>query len=95
MSDNQCPIPCFVCGKPLYEVGTQEEMNQPHEGTVFITNGHYGSTAFDPMDGSWLELNICDPCLRERSKLVLRGKQYAPRLPPRPQPIYNEWRPDV
>ena len=97
MSDNaQCPIPCFVCFKPLYEVLRErgEGINQPEQATVFITNGHYGSTAFDPLDGSWLELNICDPCLRERSKSVLIGKQYAPRLPPRPYPIYNEWRPE-
>lgn len=88
----ETPIPCFVCGKPLEEVA-DEGVNQPHEATVFITNGHYGSTVFDPMDGTWLELNICDPCLLERSKKVLLGKQYAPRLP-RPEPIYNEWRPE-
>lgn len=86
------PIPCFVCGKPLEEVA-DETSNQPNGATAFITNGHYGSTAFDPMDGSWLELNICDRCLTLRSKFVLLGKRYAPRLPSEPKPIYNEWKP--
>lgn len=62
-------LPCIVCLKPLedalYEPSTG---NQPHAGTAFVTTGHYGSTIYDPMDGSWLEVNICDPCIRLRSK---------------------------
>lgn len=60
-------LPCARCGREL-ESAVPEEVdqphgNQPHGGTAFSTHGHYGSTVFDPMDGSSLELNICDKCL--------------------------------
>lgn len=35
-------------------------------GTAFRIYGHYGSTVFDPMDGSSLEIVICDECLELR-----------------------------
>lgn len=53
---------CIVCNKQL-ESATPGETNQPYGGTTFTTRGHYGSTVFDPMDGSFLEINICDECL--------------------------------
>lgn len=37
--------------------------NHPYKATAFITRGHYGSTFFDPMDGSYIEINVCDECL--------------------------------
>lgn len=52
---------CIVCDKPLKNFGYED--NQPDGGTAFQSHGHYGSTAFDPMDGTYLEINICDPCL--------------------------------
>lgn len=55
---------CIVCKKPLVNTGPSPcEDNQPSGGTAFHSSGHYGSTAFDPMDGTYLEINICDPCL--------------------------------
>jgi hypothetical protein len=68
--------PCIVCGEQLYNV-VDEVTNQPYEGTAFTTGGHYGSTVFDPMDGTYLELNICDECLvKARDKCqVLIGRQ--------------------
>jgi hypothetical protein len=62
--------PCFVCNRPLENV-LEDCDNQPDGGTAFQTHGHYGSTAFDPMDGQYLELNICDPCLLERASRIL------------------------
>jgi len=59
-------LPCFKCNKPLRQVDrdvTLPAENQPYEGTAFTTHGHYGSTIFDPMDGQFLEINICDECL--------------------------------
>lgn len=85
------PVPCFVCGKRLSEVG-EEGLNQPNGATAFITNGHYGSTVFDEMDGTWLELNICDDCLSGCQSRVLHGRQYAPFGPrPTPKPVYIPW----
>lgn len=61
---------CFVCGQELEEV--LPETGTPYRGTLFQTRGHYGSTFFDPMDGSYLELVVCDDCL-ERKKSELTG----------------------
>lgn len=58
------PVPCIVCGKVLEEA-IPDGINQPYKGTSFTTHGHYGSTFFDPMDNSCLEINICDDCLEE------------------------------
>jgi hypothetical protein len=39
--------------------------NQPNDGLSFTSFGAYGSSFFDPMDGTYLEVTICDPCLAE------------------------------
>jgi hypothetical protein len=61
------PVPCIVCGKVLEEAMSDTD-NQPYKATTFVTYGHYGSTFFDPMDGSSIEINVCDDCL-EKAKL--------------------------
>jgi hypothetical protein len=61
MSDKS--LPCVACGRDLEQAIPGIGDNQPYGGTAFATSGHYGSTVFDPMDDSALELNICDPCL--------------------------------
>lgn len=55
-------IPCIVCRRELTGCSVP---NQPLDGLAFSSCGHYGTTAFDPMDGSALEINVCDPCLTE------------------------------
>jgi hypothetical protein len=74
-------LPCICCGKaldsavpnfenetsavPNFENETHVVSNQPYAGTTFITDGHYGSTVFDPIGHKQtLELNVCDKCLR-------------------------------
>lgn len=56
-------LSCVRCDRDLYNAAPSAQ-NQPGEGLAFTTRGHYGSTVFDPMDGSMLELNVCDSCLR-------------------------------
>jgi hypothetical protein len=72
--------PCLVCGSALEPVSPECE-NQPHYATVFSARGQYGSTVFDPMDGSYLELNVCDRCLLEAAARgqVLWGRDGARR----------------
>jgi len=55
---------------------------QPKDGLAFVTSGHYGSTYFDPMDGSWLEVAICDDCVKRADDrgIIRRG---PPRRPSR------------
>lgn len=62
-------LPCFVCRVDLENLVANG--NQPMRGTEFLTYGHYGSTVFDPMDGSRMALNICDACLRDRLALTM------------------------
>lgn len=62
MTDLAKSLPCIVCGVELDDVSGYQ--TQPYEGLSFTTQGHYGSTYFDPMDGSRLAINICDPCVK-------------------------------
>lgn len=55
---------CIVCRKDLKNLPTGED-NHPSDGVAFQSHGNYGSTVFDPMDGTYLEINICDPCLSQ------------------------------
>ena len=61
-------IPCMVCAKELdnleYDMrdGKRVEVH-PTGGLHFRTYGHYGSTVFDSMDGTCLDLAICDECI--------------------------------
>lgn len=74
-------LPCIRCDRVLANIDVGSE-NQPSEGLAFQAYGHYGATAFDPMDGSYLEINVCDECLvaaGERAQ-VLWGKDRAPAV---------------
>lgn len=60
---------CVVCNKNLRNLAFDfcDEGFQPSDGLAFKTYGHYGSCEFDPMDGSYLEVVICDDCVRTLS----------------------------
>jgi hypothetical protein len=55
---------CLVCKKDLEEYGP----HHPIGAINFGSPGHYGTTVFDPMDGSFLTINVCDGCLTEALK---------------------------
>jgi len=60
------PLPCIVCQKtlkPVFENREEREYCQPKNANTFHTTGTYGSTVFDPLDGSIVIVNICDLCL--------------------------------
>jgi hypothetical protein len=82
--EDPTPVPllqCIICDTS-FESAVPEGFgeNQPSEGTVFTSSGQYGSTAFDPLDGSVLEITICDPCLRAKAakQRVLIGRFRRP-----------------
>lgn len=65
-------LDCFKCGKKLQtSLPGSTVYNQPSEGLVFISYGQYGSTVFDPMNDTYLELNICDLCVAAHKEHVL------------------------
>lgn len=76
MSDS---TPCIVCGRTLSRA-TDDYEAQPDDGVMFSTHGNYGSTVFDPMNGTTLLINVCDECIVEAGKKgrVLSGKDYMP-----------------
>jgi hypothetical protein len=87
-------LPCIICKRALRNATDDPEGNQPYGGTAFITHGHYGSTAYDPMDGHYLELNICDPCLidlAQDGELVMQGRDRQPALGPEGLPVWGDW----
>lgn len=72
MSRTEC-LPCIVCGKTLYEV-FNESSNQAQDGLAFKSYGQYGSTVFDPCNGEYLEINICDECITKAGE---EGRVYS------------------
>jgi hypothetical protein len=64
-------LPCIICERPL-KSAMPGDYNHPSDGCAFTSYGHYGSTVFDPMDGTFLELNICDKCLTATARHILR-----------------------
>lgn len=85
---------CIICKCEVenWDIAYPEDETQVHpiDGTVFRTYGHYGSTVFDPMDASYLEVVFCDPCLKERLECTYEGvnKRYKAELDERRQ--FNE-----
>jgi hypothetical protein len=72
---SELALPCLMCGVQLPNVMPHLE-NQPDDGLAFETHGAYGSTVFDPMDGSFLEITICDECV---VKAAESGQVYVGR----------------
>jgi hypothetical protein len=65
----------MVCTKELdnleYEMQNSKMVEvHPMGGLHFRTHGHYGSTIFDPMDGSYLDIAICDGCVMKNLNKV-------------------------
>ena len=72
-------LSCFKCSKKL-QSAVPTDKNQPRRGTCFMSYGHYGSTFIDsemgdPPGGGYIEINICDDCLRTNmSNILFVGK---------------------
>ena len=68
---------CIVCNTEVenWDEAYPDNESQIHPigGTVFRTYGHYGSTVFDPMDASYLEIVVCDECLKTRMTSTYPG----------------------
>lgn len=69
---------CIRCDDPIEAIFP--DTYQPYAGTMFHSLGHYGSTVFDPMDGSEISIILCDKCLvsaMRRSQVVLDSETSA------------------
>lgn len=69
---------CIKCRKKLKNLANTGL--QPKDGLAFFTQGHYGSTYFDPVSdfpfGPYLEIVVCDSCVKQAEKegFVFRSK---------------------
>lgn len=71
---------CFKCDKELACIHEDHDIFiQPMSGLAFQTKGHYGSAYFDPMDGSYIELCICDKCLEDADNDQTRMIKFDPK----------------
>ena len=61
-------IKCVRCEKHLENIQPNIGF-QPNDGLAFYTNGHYGSTFFDPMDSTYIEIAVCDICMEHLSEI--------------------------
>lgn len=80
------PIRCIVCKKSMENIFSTDEdnYNQPNDGLCFHTSGQYGSTVFDPMDSTFLEITVCDPCIKQAGvdgDVLFHFPKPAPRGP--------------
>lgn len=64
---------CIVCNKKL--LAFDDNNFHPIGGVHFFSYGHYGTTVFDPMDGSTLNIFVCDQCLNTKKELT-KTKKY-------------------
>lgn len=65
-------LPCIVCGEVLRDTEVSEEHNViPYDGITFEGHGNYGSRLFDPLDGSYLIMVLCDSCAKERGDRII------------------------
>lgn len=78
-------LSCIVCDRNFESAANDPSFDfVPYEGTLFYSHGHYGSTVFDPMDGTQLEVIVCDECLKarwQRVALVHPGRANLGRVP--------------
>lgn len=78
-------LTCFKCGWELTSISPGGQDRQPNGGTVFRAHGNYGSSVWDPMNGAQsrhtvtLEINLCDACLINGYRQVLRVESRTER----------------
>lgn len=77
----QTTLPCAVCRKPLEAMDGHPDV--PYAANIFITHGHYGSTAYDTFGGEHLELLICTSCMTimQKNSAIHRVFQATEEIP--------------
>jgi len=69
-------IYCIMCEVEVENWAGHEECMHPLDGTQFRTYGHYGSAVFDPMDGSYADVCICNTCLADKQHLMIKRRTF-------------------
>ena len=85
----QTVLPCVVCGCELRPIiSTDVADNHPSGALSFQSEGQFGSVEYDPLDGSYIEINICSPCLRRL------GQKNQVAIRKTPTAAFELWVPD-
>ncbi|MEL6584025.1 MAG: hypothetical protein AAFQ36_09350 [Pseudomonadota bacterium] len=69
-------LTCICCGKKMKNI--DPDGLQPMKGLAFHSPGHYGSTFFDSMDGSYITVAVCDECLSTGPHIVSKPHAAIP-----------------
>ena len=91
------PLQCIVCNMTpdaAFAEHDEKLAQQPWGATEFVSGGHYGSTVFDPMDSSYLIINICDQCLTDKSRYPKTSVVEVPMEPDGKHGKQRYWRND-
>lgn len=76
MSDPMPILTCICCSKGMDNITPNGV--QPNDGVAFHSYGHYGSSFFDPLDGTCIQIVICDECLERAGEKVIGPRGYNP-----------------
>lgn len=60
-------LTCIRCEKQMENINPKGV--QPNDGLAFHSYGHYGTTFFDPMDGTCIQIVVCDECLKRADEI--------------------------
>ncbi|MBW3090723.1 hypothetical protein [Bifidobacterium miconisargentati] len=80
MNDTTAPfeLTCLICGKTislieadLFAQDLTDRSFLPNGAMELCSYGHYGTTFFDPCDGTQVAALICDECMEEHSNRLL------------------------
>jgi hypothetical protein len=82
----ECRVGCIICGRELENWSGGD--NQPVGGLAFQCSGHWPSAVFDAEPG-WLEINICERCLRRA--VARRRVLHGHRTGWQPPATYQLW----
>lgn len=61
MTPPRLVLTCIRCANDMDNISPKGF--QPSGGLAFHTYGHYGSSFFDPLDGTCIQIAVCDNCL--------------------------------
>jgi hypothetical protein len=68
---------CFRCDRLLNNITPSGV--QPVDGLAFHSYGHYGTSYFDPLDGTCIQIAVCDECLEDRAACIIGPSGYNAR----------------
>ena len=74
MSETRSHLTCIKCCREL--VNLTPKGVQPNGGLAFHSYGHYGSAYFDPMDGTCIQIAVCDECLEFAAEAIIGPAGY-------------------